>query len=363
MSVFAKGQTSTAVHSTDAAMAQRQGEAIRDHFTLSAVHLYAQLVIGMALVLYRHVSTPGYMSLALLIVPLVLLYAVSCRLSQREGIMERPLGKAADVLLFLCLFSDAQMSLYAFTEIVREMLPDYNSAVIALVTLLCVLPSLKKQNAHALPTLGRLLKIPLIVGIGFCMLTAARRGSMSHLFPLFGMGERRVFTGAFWMCSALSAALTPLYIKTPPLTMQQKKRGFFALLSSLLFGCVTAFWAAYMLPFYFLARPDTMGAQLLLPLKVYPTLSSWSVMVCLMMLLLLVSLASALSRGRHILSHVIQKPISIWAAFLLVPLPALSTDIALQIVAHWAPVRIFCMAAALLLLALAGKGRKEGKTA
>lgn len=360
MSVFVKGQTHSAVHSMKAMQAQRRGEGIRNQFTLSAVHLYAQIVVGLAFYLYRHVSTPGYMSVLLLLPPLAAGYALSLWCTRQKGWMDRLPGKAASGCLFLCLMMDAQLSLYAFTEMVREMLPDYNSAVIALVTLLCVLPSLQKQHGHALPSLARLTKIPLIVGLGYCLVGGALQGNVDHLFPLFGLEGKRILTGSLWMLSALSAAFTPLYMHDGPQTLKQKRKGLFALFGAVGLGAATAFLSACMMPFYFLARPDTVGSQLLLSLKVNPDLTAWSVMVCLMMLLMLTSLACALSRGRHLLSHVAGEPVNAWFALLLVPLPALSTDMAQQAVMLGAPVRTGLMGAALLCLFL-GSLRKKGE--
>lgn len=361
MNVFMKGQTHSAVHSQRAMEAQRQGEGIRNQFILSALHLYAQVVIGLAFYLYGHVSTPGYMSVLLLLFPLAGAYGISLWLRKKKGLMEGPWGRAAHGLLFLCLLSDAQMSLYAFVEIVREMLPDYNSALIALVTLLCVLPALQKQHSHALPSLARLMKFPLLMGLGFCLVGGAAQGSGQHLFPLFGMEGKRIFSGAAWMTSTLSAALSPLYLHQPPATLKQKKQGMASLAAALLLGSGTAFLSAFMMPFYFLARPDTMGTRLLLALKVNPGLMAWSVMVCLMLLLFLISLACALSRGRHALGHMTQRSFSPWFFLLLVPLPALATDRAHQLLCLWAPMRTVLMGAVLGILAagaLMGRGKK-----
>lgn len=352
MNVLTGGQTKTAVHSPAAAKGQRAGEAVRDHYTLSALLLYVQVVIMLSLKIYGRVSTPGYMSIALLILPLGAIYGISFRLSAHPRCRVSVPGKIASGLMFYCLFLDAQLSLYAFVAIVREILPDYSNALIALVTLLCVLPSLKRQDSHALPSLARLMKVPLLLGLLFSMLGAARMGSAEHLFPLFGGGRDSIWLGAVWGLSALSAALTPLYIRDQPLTTAAKKRGFLALSLGLCLGVGTALFAAYLLPYYFLSRPATLGAQLLLPVKVYPALLPWSVMVCGMMFLLLISMAASLSRGLHLLSHGIGRHVGTWPAFLLVPLPAFSTDIARQMAGNLALVRILCMLGALGLMAI-----------
>lgn len=353
-----KGQTCTAVHSRQAALGQRQGEALRNHFSLSAILLYAQLVIGCGFVLYEQVGTPGYMSILLLLLPMTLLYFISCRLAEKPGIREGMAGKAANVLLFACLIIDAQLSLYAFTAIVREILPDYNTALITFVTLLCVLPALRRQHSHALPSFGRLLRYPLLLGLGISMLGAMRYGRMDHLFPLLGGGVESILSGAVWMSTALSAALTPLMIHTPPSGRLQKRQGYRSLVYGLLLGAATAGVAAFLMPYHFLTLPDALGARLLMPVKVHPALISWSVTVCLMMLLMLISLSASLSRGLHLLSHVIGRPVGPWLAFLLVPLPALSTDVARQIVIYMPGFRLVCIAGTVILLGLGCLGKK-----
>ncbi len=353
------GQTHTAVHSRQAALGQRQGKSLQNHFSLSSILLYAQLVIGCSFVLYEQVGTPGYMSVLLLIFPLTGLYFISCRLAEKTGIREGFVGKAADVLLFVCLLMDAQLSLYAFTAIVREILPDYNTALITLVTLICVLPSLHRQHSHALPAFARLLRYPLVLGLGISMLGAMRYGRPDHLFPLFGRGAESIFYGALWMSTALSAALTPLMICTPPSGKLQRRKGYRSLVIGLSLGAATALVAAYLMPYHFLTLPDALGTRLLMPIKVHPALISWSVTVCLMMLLMLVSLSASLSRGLHLLSHVTGRPSGTWLAFLLVPLPALSTDVARQIVINLPVIRLVCMLGTVLLLGLKCLGKKE----
>lgn len=351
-------QTHTSVHSRAAALGQRQGQSIRDHFTLSGILLYAQVVIGCALVLYEQVSTPGYISILLLLLPMGVLYAISLFLSSRSYLREKLTGKIADGLLFICLFLDAQFCLYAFSGIVREILPDYSSALISFVTLLCVLPSLRKQHSHALPSLARLMKYPLLVGLGAGMLGAARMGRAEHLFPLLGRGTESIVQGSVWMLSALSAALTPLYIHQMPENRLQRRQGAVSLALGLLLGAGTALLSAFLLPFHFLALPDAPGAHLLLAVKVHPALFSWSVTVCLMMLLLLIGLAASLSRGLHLLSHATGRPVGGWLGLLLVPLPAISTDQAQRTLIALAPVKTGCMLAAIVILSLGLLGKK-----
>ena len=353
------GQTRTAVHSRQAALGQRQGESLQNHFTLSALLLYAQLVIGSSFVLYQQVGTPGYMSILLLILPLTCLYFISCRLAEKNALRQGFMGKMADVLLFVCLLMDAQLSLYAFTAIVREILPDYNTALISLVTLLCVLPALHRQHSPALPSFARLLRYPLILGLGFSMLGAMRYGRLDHLFPLLGSGTESILSGALWMCASLSAALTPLLIHTPPSGKLQRRRGYRSLIIGLLLGAGTALVAAYLMPYHFLTLPDALGARLLMPIKVHPALIAWSVTVCLMMMLMLVSLSASLSRGIHLLSHVIGRPVGPWLALVLVPLPALSTDVARQIAICLPALRIGCILGAVILLGLNSLGKKR----
>ncbi len=356
-------ETRTAVQSQEAKLAQRKGCAIQNQFTLSALHLYVQLLAGMSYMLYRQVSTPSWLSLLLLLFPLGAGYFVSCCLARKDRIMETKWGRAAQLFLFLCLFLDAQLSLCALSEMVREILPDFSSPLIALLIILSIIPALEKQHASALPTLSCLLRWPLMLSIAFSMVGALGKGDGGNLFPLLGQGAEGVLLGTGWMVSCLSAALTPLYIPGPAMTLQQKKKGFVSLLLSLGAGILTALLSAYLLPFYFLARPETIGSRLLLIIKSNPSLLAWSLLICAMMLLFLLSITCALSRSRHLLSHVVGKPMSGWMALLLFPLPAFSTDLAEQLILQFAPIRTACMGLALLLLLMAPHTRKEKQKA
>lgn len=351
-------QTHTAVHSQEARCAQRQGAAQQNHFTLSALLFYAQLVIGLAFFLYGHVSTPGYMSLLLLFFPLAGVYFLCCRLA-RQNIASHPAARAGNLLLGLCLFIDAQLCLYAFCDLMREMLPKYSTILIAPITLGCVMAALHRQNSRALPALARFLRLPLGIGLGFCLLGAVPRADAGNLFPLLGLQPGRILTGSLYMCSTLSCAFTPFFVRPGITVKAQAQRGFCSLGLALALGVLTALLTASLLPIYFLARPNTIGGRMLLPLKVNPALIAWSLMTCLMLLLLLLALAGALSRSRRLLSQAVGRRIHGAVSLALVPLPALSTDLAGNITAWLAPARLALMGLALVFYAIAALSRRE----
>lgn len=362
MSILSKGQTKTSVQSTPAQFTQRTAAAANNRFSLLAIHLYAQLTAGLCFYLYRHVSTPSYMSILLLFVPLSAIYFLSLHLGKTENLLSTPLGKCAGTLFVFCLLIDALMSLAAFTALVREMLPDYNSALIVLASLICVMPAFRARNPHALPSLAHLLRFPLLLAFAFSMLGTLNQGNGGNLFPLLGMEGKRILTGGLWMCGCLSPVLSPLFLPDP-LQETQKRKGFASLSVALLLGAGTALLAAYLLPFYFLSRPETVGTQLLLFLKVNTSLLAWSLMVCGMMLLLLISLSCALSQCFRLFGCITRKNLSPWAGLLLLPLPALATDGAMEWLVALASVRGWLLAGVLLAALIGTIGRKDRKSA
>ena len=353
-------QTKTSVHTEKARENQRQAAQMKGWVALSSLHLYAQLLCGLCFFLYRYVSTPSYLSLLLLLLPLTAVYCACCLIRRRPLLWHSFPGKCAGIAFIFCLYADAFTALAGLSGMVQELLPDYNSLLITIAIVLCVLPLLKRRQQNALQNLALLLCIPLFLALLFVIPGSIPQGSGGNLFPLLGQGGERILWGSLWMCGCLSPALFPLLAHPPEKNGLLARNGCLHLIAALFFAFVTALMAAYLMPFYFLARPDTVGSQLLLSLKVNPDPTAWSVMVCLMMLLMLTSLACALSRGRHLLSHVVGKPVNAWFALLLVPLPALSTDMAQQAVMLGAPVRTGLMGAALLCLFL-GSLRKKGE--
>ena len=72
------GKTTACVHSPQQMKAQRWQALAQDRAALCGISVYAQIFIGLALYLYGHVSTPGYLSV-LLTIPFALLLVYLAR--------------------------------------------------------------------------------------------------------------------------------------------------------------------------------------------------------------------------------------------------------------------------------------------
>ena len=79
------GRTETAVHSPAQMLAQRWNILAQDRCALSGLSIYTQLFIGMAMYLYRHVSTPSAISILLALPYGLLLTALSRRIAGRSA--------------------------------------------------------------------------------------------------------------------------------------------------------------------------------------------------------------------------------------------------------------------------------------
>lgn len=348
-------RTTTRVRDAEGQLSQRTDAYLRDEYALSGVSVYVQLLIGTALYLFGRVSTPGYMSVLLSGAAVILIWAVS-RLLQRnasaeKGVLREYLGslgeKAASLLLALCFLVDSQLALFALCAVMGEVLPDVNTFWAALFAALMTALSLRGAP-YALPRLSRILRWVLLLFMAWPMLTALPQGSIGHLCPALGMGPGSVLSGALRMGGCAAGACCPWLLPQSPGTfaaMREKKpRGLGSLLGGVLFAALFALEAAYLLPFYALARPETAGWRLLIFSTLSPSLIGWSLMLWAMLFFLLLALSAGTSRAAALLARAAGKgtPTPFLPAVLLllqVPLAALNTDISEGLLLRLAPFR------------------------
>ena len=88
-------QTTTTIHTAQELLAQRTQVFSSQQSALSGLTLYAQLRIGMAMYLFGHVSTPGYLSVLLTVPAAAALYLLSAYVARRAAPGRRPLESAA----------------------------------------------------------------------------------------------------------------------------------------------------------------------------------------------------------------------------------------------------------------------------
>lgn len=348
-------QTKTSVHTEKARENQRQAAHLKGWVALSSLHLYAQLLCGLCFFLYRYVSTPSYLSLLLLLLPLTAVYCACCLIRRRPLLWHSFPGKCAGIAFILCLYGDAFTALAGLSGLVQELLPDYNGLLITAAIVLCTLPLLKRRQQNALQNLALLLCIPLFLALLFVFPGSIPQGSGGNLFPLLGQGGERILWGSLWMCGCLSPALFPLLAHPPEKNGLLARNGCLHLIAALFFAFVTALMAAYLMPFYFLARPESPGARFMLFLDANTSLLAWSLTVCGTMLLLLISLCCAIEESSILFQRITKKQLHPLALLPLLSLPLLPSPMAEEVILFLFPCRALLMGLGVIQLFIGGK--------
>lgn len=270
----------------------RQAALARDTWALSALNLYAQVTVGLALYVYGAVSTPGYLSV-LLAMPLL----SGLLLLTRWAVQKRKPPRTLLLLPCAACLLDAQSALFSLCALMADVMPDISLPAAALGCALLLSLGLYRLSPHALPRLSRLLMFLIVPMLLFCGICAAGHGKAGHFFPLFGYGPLSILKGTAWILGAAATACCPLFTMDPP----PVKVLLIPPLLSLLGGAATAFAAAYLMPVYALSAAHTVGWRLLLFTHMTPSVPCWSVQVCAEMLLLLLSLTVSVDRAVRLL--------------------------------------------------------------
>lgn len=333
-------QTQTPVHSIKDMMRQRHRAYAQDQCILSAMGLYAQLVMGTAFYLYEHVSTPGYLSI-LLCLPLLLLMAfLSLRLSRRTkggaifSLAGKIPGKALALILAAVFFLDAQLAAYAISAILSDVLPNLSPLLTMMAVALIMGASIGGEDEYALPRLSRLVRWPLLIAVIFCAVTALPHGNTAYLSPVLGRGAGSIFQGTLWMTGCLSGACCPLLLPHTAQTLSPlREKGALLYRPLIIAGALAIGYAAIsscMLPFYSLARPENLGFKLLLFTKVSGYAPAWSLLIFAHLFLMLIALSAGVLRSAALITWTAGKKKSspaliIVLLLLLVPAAALKS--------------------------------------
>ncbi len=300
-------RTTTHIHSENALRAQRANAFMRDQFKLCGMTLYAQLALGTALFLFRRTSTPSYMAV-LLTLPVVLgLVAFSNALSNaaKPGVgvfrsfLPPALASAGSVLLALSLFIDAQIVLYCFCAIVTHILPQSSLLRISVTLALAVPLAIRHGDESALGRVAGFSGLILIAVILLTIVTALPFGDFGHMFPLFGKGVDTVLTGFMWLAGAASCAAVPYLLptnrKSLDMLTDNKKPRLVAVMFAVIAASLSALMRAFLLPYYALSRPETLGTQIMIMPEVSPSIIGWSMYVTVLVLLLVIVFAAAVT--------------------------------------------------------------------
>lgn len=365
------GRTQTWVHTEESMMMQRKKAEIRQNWALSGLSLYGQLMIGLSLYLYDHVSTPGYFSV-LLVLPFLLMLCLACRwmLRKHQGdnrtifsAAGNRMGKFAAILWALICWLDGQLAFYALCSMVSNILPTISSFLVALAIAVTVAFALGGRGREGLARLSRLMGWLIFLCILYCAAIGFPYGDDGHLFPLLGYGPGRIFRGGLWLCGCAASACLALLLPGEKLQedalRENRKCMRRSLGTAVVLAAITALLSAYLLPLYALARPETTGYRLLLLARITPSVAAWSLLVCATMFLMLMTLGTGVQRGAQLFSIAAGKkeiPFSLTTGLLLsyVPWGALNIQPLEDMLIRIAPYRSGMAILALMLLFLGG---------
>ena len=373
------GQTLSSVHDPSSMLRQRWEALAHDQCALCGAGIYSQIIIGLSLYVYDHVSTPGWMSVLLMLPYLLGMFLWARLLARRadaeKGVMASAMGeKAARVLGLLpaaAFLFDAALIFFSLCAVIENVLPDLSPRWISLSVALFTSAALIQKNEYALPRLARLLRWLIAVPLLYCAFTAIPHGNAAHFFPLLGYGAPTIGKGALWLWGCGAACVWPLVMpqdarSLSPL-LEKPKILLFPLLRALLFGAVTMLVSVWLLPVYAMARPQTFGWRLLLVTHMTPSIAAWSLEVIGLMLLFLLALSGAVSQAALLIARAYGRsrapsPLIFALLLMLVPLGAWPVPEIQRTLCDLAPWRA-ALAAALLLILTAGflirRPRKE----
>lgn len=342
----------------------RQQSFARDQGILTSLSIFAQIILGCALYLFGHVSTPGYLSILLMGPVMGLIAFLSSGLQKRSGegnilaLAGKFPGKVLSGLLATVFFLDAQMAAYGVSAILSDVLPNFSPLVTMMTVAVVLAAALGGNEAHALPRLSRLVRWPVLLFLLFCGLSALPHGSPGYLFPLLGQGMPSILRGALWMSGCAAGACCPMILPGHEKLSPVPNDGGMAwrpFLMALLLGTGFALLSACLLPFYALAREENLGFRLLLYTKISGSALSWSLLLMGLLFLLLIALSAGVQRSAALIAFAAgkKKPgrgLIITMLFLLVPAAALKSLPVQKLLITIAPFRAAPVLGSLMLL-------------
>lgn len=349
-------QTTTSVSDRQTLLRERGQAYAMEQYALSGLNLYGQIVIGLSLYLYGHASTAGYLSLLALLpfcLALVLGSLHICRKRQPGqtplvSALGKPVAGIVSVALAAVSLLDAQLAAFVICAVLSDVLPQVSSLWVALAVAVVSALAVGGGDEYGLPRLARLMRWVLLLMIGFCAATAAPYGSLGHLAPWLGQGLPSIAHGALWMSGCVGSCCLPLLLPQRDSNLQslcqEARPGVRSVLCCLGLGTVTALFSAFLLPFYALARKETIGWRMMLLSNVSPSLPAWSLLLCAVLFLLLMLQSTGVTRAAALISHAtgrrqISPGLLTLLFLLLVPLAALNTTDAEQLLIALAPWR------------------------
>ena len=363
------GKTETKVHSVQEMKAQRWQALAQDRCALCGLAVYTQIFIGLALYIYNHVSTPGYLSI-LLTVPFALLLLFLARKTARSSGTEKHLSKPASFLFALLHLFNAQLVFTCLCAILTNIMPDHSLWAMALLTALALAWANTGRREDALARLGHFLKWLILILLGYGLVTSLPYGNASYFFPILGFGWESIGKGALWMCGAVSCCALPLLTPqnsqalSPMLT--KKSTAVKPVLLSILAGCGTMLVSVLLMPVRTMARSETLGWRLMLAINMTPSIPAWSMEALGVLLLFFLALNYHVTQAAALLLPDQKEPSGFMLLLLLLilvpcaacPLPEI-TETLTQIAMFRGPVTL--AVTLILFFVHVPRGKKTGK--
>ena len=269
-----------------------------DPWALAALHLYAQVSVGLSLYLYGEVATPSWLSVLLAALALLLLAYLLHR-----GAARKSPAPGLSWLPGIAFLMDALYAFFALCSLLRDLSTGLDVRVVSpLYALLLGGALFCVPDRDALPRLGKLLLPLLLPLLVFCLVCTFGRGRDDRFFPLLGFGPLSILKGTMWTLGASATALTPLLSPA-----QSLRKALPRLLLALLFASVTAAAAAWLLPARALSAPRTAGWRLMLIAHLTPSVPCWSAQAAALLLLLMLAVCTGARQGMNMLAGSVKK--------------------------------------------------------
>lgn len=311
------GKTVTHVNSQTEMLSQRVHAMQNDRRALWNVSVLAQIYVSLSLYLYGAVSTAGLWSLGLTVPYMLLILFLSNRV--------RPVSGFGCLVFFLLQMFDAQLILYALSAMLKEVMPEHPQLLLALFLAIGMAWANSGKEETALYSLNRFLQWVIFALLFYCVCASIPYGRGDHFFPLFGRGCESIFKGAVCLWGAVNGCVWPRLMPNEEQMNSSEKvqeNNFHAFLP-LAGGALVMGVSVWLMPFYAMERPETLGWRLLLFTNMTPSIPAWSFQVISLLMLFFLSLSCHIKSAENSLSLLCGKKLPSFSTLLLLFLPLL----------------------------------------
>lgn len=302
-------QTTTPVHDHTTQIQQRWETYLSDQYKLSSLCLLGQFWLCHSLLLMESTASSAWLCALLSILPFAFIHLWARTLSRRAAdeksmctsLLPHFQGRVLEWLMACSLLLDAIFLLCGLTSLLGELLPAIRRFFLAPIVGILCLSTLVRNRPYALIRLSGFLFLPLLLALPLSVSPALDQGNINNLRPLFGPGTASALSGVVYLTGCAGTLCLPLLMPGERNALKRmrskgKQRGSLLLMiASLLIALVFLFYA-YLMPPRMLAQPLSMGKRLLLPVQISSSVPGWTLYVCALILLLMISYTGAVTR-------------------------------------------------------------------